>query len=81
MVYLRKPLALLLGLCLPAGLIAWMWTMDWRWSVTGLVLGLTAPFVAPPPLPRRRRGATLAHNPIPPVAWPDTAPWPDRENL
>lgn len=40
------PLLLAAIACLAAGLVAWLWTAEWRWAVTGavafLVLGIAS---------------------------------------
>lgn len=41
-------LATILGLSVPCMLAAALWTWDWRWVVTALIVGVTAGAFMPP---------------------------------
>lgn len=73
MTRLRTALAVLLGACLPAGLIVGIYATDWRHAAAGFVLGLaglvvgTAPAARPPAEPPEacsHMGPTTGDGPI-----------------
>lgn len=51
---IRTFTAILLGLALPAGLVAALYLGDWRHALAGLIVGLTGLIVGTAPAPKQR---------------------------
>ena len=68
MTRIRTITAILLGLALPAGLIAWLYLGDWRHAAAGLIAALTGLIIGTASAPKRR------------VPWPEREDLPEEEH-